>query len=323
MKIFLAGENYKEKIIRKFADEAIFSGGGGFPDEVNNENLFGKSTYNTEIPKRATNGDYPIRWGMFDEVNNENIHSRHSSMWGGKAEYYSNAIKQHKPYILESFYYADETTERLLPYFGDFLLDSGAFTFMQNSKKGVAWEEYIERYAAFINRNNIEKFFELDIDSIVGYDKVLEYRKHLERLTNKPVIPVWHISRGIDNFYKMCDEYSYVALGGIVGERRSGTKYKQYHAAFPHFINEAHKRNAKIHGLGYTDLNGLTVNHFDSVDSTAWTTGNRFGFVYQFNGKTMIKHDVPKGKRLADSRKVALINYTEWIKFQKYAEKHL
>lgn len=57
---------------------------------------------------------------------------------GGKAEYYSNAIKQHKPYILESFYYADETTERLLPYFGDFLLDSGAFTFMQNSKKGVA-----------------------------------------------------------------------------------------------------------------------------------------------------------------------------------------
>lgn len=57
--------------------------GGGFPDEVNNENLFSKSTYNTEIPRRATNGDYPIRGGMFDEVNNENIHSRHSSMWGG------------------------------------------------------------------------------------------------------------------------------------------------------------------------------------------------------------------------------------------------
>ena len=79
---------------------------------------------------------------------------------GGKAEYYANAIKKHKPFILESFYYADETTEKLLPYFGDFLLDSGAFTFMSSSKTYVVWEDYIERYADFINRNKVEKFFE-------------------------------------------------------------------------------------------------------------------------------------------------------------------
>lgn len=252
--------------------------------------------------------------------NDMKLHLAGTGLW----KYCENEFKKTKPYILESFYYADDDKiEKYIHLFGDFLLDSGAFTFMQSSKKAVKWEEYIERYADFINRNNIQKYFELDIDSVVGYDKVLEYRKRLERLTNKPVIPVWHISRGIDNFYKMCDEYSYVALGGIVGEKRGGTKYEQYHKAFPHFISEAHKRNAKIHGLGYTDLKGLTKYHFDSVDSTAWTTGNRFGFVYQFNGKTMIKHDVPKGKRLADSRKVALINYTEWIKFQKYAEKYL
>lgn len=256
--------------------------------------------------------------GIPDKIN-ENIHSRHSSMWGGKAEYYNNAIKQHKPYILESFYYADETTEKLLPFFGDFLLDSGAFTFLQNSKKAVNWEEYIEKYANFINRNSIDKFFELDIDSIAGYDKVLEYRKRLEKLTNKKVIPVWHKSRGIDDFKKMCDEYPYVAIGGIVAKE---IKPEQY-AAFPMMINEAHKRKAKIHGLGFTSLEWLPKCHFDSVDSTAWTTGNRFGFVYQFNGRTMIKHDVPKGKRLADSRKVAEINYLEWIKFQKWAVKHL
>ena len=88
-------------------------------------------------------------------------------------------------------------------------------------------------------------------------------------------------------------------------------------------ISEAHKRGAKVHGLGFTALEYLSKCHFDSVDSTAWTTGNRFGFVYRFDGRTMKKHDCPKGKRLADSRKVALINYTEWIKFQKYAEKTL
>lgn len=238
---------------------------------------------------------------------------------GGQADYYRNAIKKHRPYILESFYYADETTEKLLPYFGDFMLDSGAFTFMQNSKRSVPWEEYIDRYADFINRNKIDKFFELDIDSVVGYDKVLEYRKRLEKQTSKQCIPVWHKSRGIEVFKKMCIDYDYVAIGGIVARE---IKPEQY-SAFPVMIKEAHKRGAKIHGLGFTALDWLFKCPFDSVDSTAWTTGNRFGFIYRFNGKTMEKIQCPKGKRLADSRKVAEINYTEWIKFQKYAEKYL
>lgn len=232
---------------------------------------------------------------------------------------FDKAIKTHKPYILESFYYADADTERLLPLFGDFMLDSGAFTFMQNSKIVVKWDEYIERYCDFINRNKIQKFFELDIDSAVGYEQVKEYRAKIERLTGKQVIPVWHKSRGIEDFKSMCDEYSYVAIGGVVTKE---IKPEQY-GVFPTMIAEAHRRKAKIHGLGFTSLNWLTKCHFDSVDSTAWTTGNRFGYVYQFNGKTMVKHDCPKGKRLSDSRKVALINYTEWIKFQKYAERNL
>lgn len=225
----------------------------------------------------------------------------------------------HHPYILESFFYADKDTERLLPFFGDFLLDSGAFTFMQNNKTHVKWEEYIERYADFINRNRIGKFFELDIDSVVGYEKVKEYRKRLERLTDRQCIPVWHKSRGIEEYKRMCDEYEYASIGGIVAREIKPDQYK----AFPSMISEAHKRGCKMHGLGFTNLALLPKIHFDSVDSTAWTTGNRFGFIYQFNGKTMVKHDAPKGKRLGDSRKVALNNYTEWIKFQKYAEENL
>lgn len=262
--------------------------------------------------------------GGFSSVN-ENISSgcdtvqREEKYRGG----FDKVIREHKPFILESFYYADADTERLMPLFGDFLLDSGAFTFMQNNKTHVVWEEYIERYADFINRNNVQKFFELDIDSVVGYPKVLEYRARLERLTGKQCIPVWHPSRGKDEFLRMCEEYSYVALGGIVGAGKNSEAYKKYHAAFPWFISNAHRRNARIHGLGFTALSLLKKYHFDSVDSTAWTTGNRFGFVYHFNGNTMTKHDVPKGKRLADSRKIALINYTEWIKYQKWAVNNL
>lgn len=179
--------------------------------------------------------------------------------------------------------------------------------------------EYIKKYADFINRNNIENFFELDIDSVVGYKKVLEYRKLLEELTNKKCIPVWHKSRGINEFYKMCDKYDYVAIGGIVSKEITKGQYKY----FSKLISEAHKRSAKIHGLGFTSLTNLEKYHFDSVDSTSWTLGNRIGAVYKFNGKTMKRFDPPKGKRLVNAKTISLFNYMEWVKFQKYAEANL
>lgn len=234
-------------------------------------------------------------------------------------------LKIHKPYMLESFFYCDEETERLIPYFGDFILDSGAFTFCGTGKFDKSkFDEYIEKYADFIKRNKVEKFFELDVDSIMGYEKVLEYRERLERLTGKQPIPVWHISRGKEEFIRHCDEYPYVALGGYVAAiKSSDPRQKAYVRSYPWFINEAHKRGAKIHGLGYTSLQGLTMHHFDSVDSTAWTTGNRFGYIYQFDGRTIRKYDAPKGKRIGDPKKAALINFMEWIKFQQYAETHM
>ena len=236
-----------------------------------------------------------------------------------------NCLSYCRPFILESFYYIDEKFEKRIPMFGDFLLDSGAFTFCGTGGFHESqFEEYIERYADFINRNHVNKFFELDVDSITGYEKVLGYRKKLERLTNRQPIPVWHISRGKDEFIRHCDEYPYVALGGYVAAiKASDPRQKAYVKAYPWFISEAHKRRAKIHGLGFTSLEGLTKYHFDSVDSTSWTTGNRFGYLYYFDGQTMQKKVAPKGHRLGDSRTAALNNFTEWIKFQKYAETHL
>lgn len=232
---------------------------------------------------------------------------------------FSGEKRMFRPFILESFYYVDEDTEKLLPYYGDFFLDSGAFTFMQNCKSTVNWEDYIERYSDFINRNKIEKFFELDIDSVVGYPQVLKFRDKLENLTGKKCIPVWHRSRGIQDFKDMCDAYPYVAIGGIVAGEIKSDQYGK----FPAMIREAHKRGAKIHGLGFTSLDWLKKCHFDSVDSTSWTTGNRFGFAWQFDGKTMVKKNIPHGKKIADPRKLAINNYCEWVRFQEWAVTHL
>lgn len=226
----------------------------------------------------------------------------------------------HNIAILESFYYADEFTEKMIPFFGKFLLDSGAFTFMTSQKNhSIKWDDYVERYADFINRNKVDLFFELDIDSIVGIKEVERLRGKLERLTGKHPIPVWHKSRGKDYFLRMCDKYKYVSIGGIVSKEFSHDEHKY----FPWFINTAHSKGAKIHGLGYTNLKGLTKYHFDSVDSTSWTTGNRFGSVYHFNGRTMIKINKSEDERMTNVRELALHNFNQWVKFQKYAKEHL
>ena len=120
----------------------------------------------------------------------------------------------------------------------------------------------------------------------------------------------------------MCDEYGYIAVGGLVGAGGAGVSAysKEVSKFFPWFVNEAHKRGAKIHALGYTSIEGLKKYHFDSVDSTSWTAGNRFGFIYRFTGDDLQKIHREQGQRLALVNKTVRNNFTEWKKFQQYAD---
>ncbi len=231
------------------------------------------------------------------------------------------AIKTESLNILESYFYlrSKEWMFPLIKEFKNFLLDSGAFTFMNQSKNHeIDWDEYIEEYATFINKLDIDLFFELDIDALVGIKEVERLRTKLERLTGKKSIPVWHVSRGHDYWLKMIREYDYVAIGGIVTKE---IRPKQY-PIFTQLIKEAHIENCKVHGLGFTNLKGLEKYRFDSVDSTSWLSGNRFGAVYKFNGRTMIKVDKKEGQRVKNYE-TAMNNFVEWVKFSQYAEKYL
>lgn len=97
------------------------------------------------------------------------------------------------------------------------LIDSGAHSFQKGKK--VNWVEYTYKYAEFIkkfDKPNVLGYFEMDVDNVIGYDKVLELRKILESVSNK-IIPVWHKNRGVDNFKEMCQKYSgkIVAITGL------------------------------------------------------------------------------------------------------------
>lgn len=241
-----------------------------------------------------------------------------AGIWGGNKQDEIRCKKKLKPRILESFYYISDETKAMIPYYKDFLLDSGAFTFMQNTKTKINWNEYVERYAMFIKENNIKHFFELDIDNIVGIKEVERLRKKLEHLTGKKCIPVWHKSRGLEYWKTMCKEYDYIAIGGIVTKEIKATEYD----IFIPLLKIAKENNCKVHGLGFTRIPLLKKYHFYSVDSTAWTAGNRFGHIYKFQNGEMLKIDKPKGTRVK-SQITAVNNFTEWVKFSEWAEKHL
>ena len=216
---------------------------------------------------------------------------------------------------LESFYYIAKKDIPFISKYNDFLLDSGAFTFMSNAKGKINWDEYIERYAEFINKHDIKHFFELDIDVLVRTNEVERLRAKLERLTNKKSIPVWHKFRGKEYWLKMVKGYDYVAIGGIVTKEIKPSEYKY----FTWLLNEAKKENCKVHGLGFTNLKGLNKYPFYSVDSTTWANANRYGEVHFFDGKTIQKRKTKDGKRIRPD-KATLNNFNEWIKFSKYME---
>lgn len=218
--------------------------------------------------------------------------------------------------MLESFYYIQPWQTELIPYLKSFMLDSGAFTFAYGSKEQVDLDSYLTRYIDYIKRNDVNLFFELDVDKLVGYQRVLEYREHLERETGKRSIPVWHISRGKDEWLKMVREYDYVALGGLAAK-----EFSNQERYIPWFTRTAHENGCKVHGLGYTKLPYIPYMGFDSVDSSTWLAGNRGGFIYRYNhdGCRMAKVQVPKGKRL-DGRMAARHNFMQWVELAEYLE---
>ncbi len=253
----------------------------------------------------------------------EGINAMKIFLAGTNSRPYIHTEQEQNICVLESFYYMQDWMKPYIRKHWDFLLDSGAFTFMGNNDTNtIDWNAYLTKYIDFINEMDIDHFLELDIDSVVGIKKVEELRARLEKETGKKSIPVWHPSRSLNYYHKMVEDYDYVALS-LSGKytsrwiRNSGGLN-----VISKLLDIAKKQNCKVHGLGYTKLNHLPKLKFHSVDSTAWIYGNRGGYLYQFNGKSIDKINNPKGKRLK-SRAVAIHNFKEWVKFQKYAINNL
>lgn len=210
---------------------------------------------------------------------------------------------------LMSYYYIQKNKYDLACYIRDhsegILIDSGAHSFQFGTK--VNFLEYTQRYAEFIkkfDRPNVLGYFEMDIENVIGYDKVKELRKILERVSDK-IIPVWHPQRGIADYEQMCKDYSgkIVAIGGF-----RGTDIKD--EQFIMFLKVARKYNCKVHCLGMTRTNVLDKVPFDFVDSSSWTQQGIFGKI----GKRSVTKAFSKSSRNI----IWLENYKLGVAMQKH-----
>lgn len=201
-----------------------------------------------------------------------------------------NEIIPKYKYILCSYYYLKQDIFEIILNKSELVMvDSGAHSFQKGKK--VNWVEYTKKYAEFIkkfDRPNVIGYFEMDVDNIIGYDKVLELRKILESVSNK-IILVWHKNRGIEEFKKMCQNYSgkIIAITGFKNEDIQDHQYLM-------FLKYAKKYNCKVHCLGMTRKKVLDKVPFDYVDSSSWKQSGIYG---RIDGKGKVTKKFSKEKR--------------------------
>lgn len=228
-------------------------------------------------------------------------------------------------YTLLSFYYANNKTKAYIPKCKDLMIDSGAFTFMGKHKDGSGnFDEFIDDYIRFINEFKIDKFMELDVDMVKGLPYVERVRNKIERETGRKCIPVWHVTRGMQYYKDLCKEYDYIAIGGIGSDPAINEILPVDFPKLKPLVDYAHCHGTKVHGLGFTSMKYLPYIHFDSVDSSTWTSGGRFGQLHFFDsksGRINLENLKKENKRLS-YRKASVHNVQEWIKFINYADRN-
>lgn len=224
---------------------------------------------------------------------------------------------------LQSYFYARKDDERaVIPRYRSYMLDSGAFTFImakqQNKKELLKMniDDFTKDYCDYIVENNIDDFFEMDVDIVYGYKKVLQLRDLIMERTGKKPIPVFHAKRGKEEWMRHLEDFPHVALA-VGGKDTSFTDWK----TFQWFARSAIEASVKCHGLGITGMTVLENVSFTSVDSSSWTAGNRFGEYFHFDAasqKILSKKD--KRGRIHNHDALARHNFIQWIKFANCVE---
>ncbi len=196
-----------------------------------------------------------------------------------------------------------------------FMLDSGAFTYRQKVEAG--WDEdpdkYFDSYFNFCDRHHelFDVIAEFDIDGLTDEVTVQTVDGWTERMLARPwrqkVMPVYHGNRGP---YWLRD-WLLDTRSPLVG---MGSELKIVGPV----IAQAHHFGKFIHGFAQTRINtDLKFTPYDSVDSSSWLRGDRFGntFIFRNNRFITLDHHHKKDRAIYRTHFEAL--GLEWAKMRK------
>lgn len=177
---------------------------------------------------------------------------------------------------------------------GIITIDSGAHSFFgftgqsvvntNNNKKGEMPDpqEYFDRYLAWIEANyeNADYFVELDLQDIVGTEKIWEWREQYKKSkVFDKIITVHHSSDDHKHFTDLLKytESKYIGLEGLRGG--------EIKLPYMKCLKEAYDAKVKVHGFALTNQKITSKYPFYSVDSSSWTAVNRYGVVFRWDKK--------------------------------------
>ena len=179
------------------------------------------------------------------------------------------------------------------------ILDSGAYTYSQQSLTHDLPEPrlFFKRYQQYIRDYGelFDQIFELDIDGTEGIDvdsdQVASWTSRLlDEFPDLKIVPVYHSWRGVEEWDQYLEDPR--IKGMAIG--RSPPLDGQIGV----YLDRAHQRGITVHGLAFTKYNtSLKYLPFDSVDSSSWSTGQRYGnFHYYNNGNILNLTVANRGK---------------------------
>ena len=197
-----------------------------------------------------------------------------------------------------------------------YMLDSGAYTFIMSQRKvKIDIDSFTDEYIDFVKAKQVDHFFEMDVDSVFGYDKVKQLRNRIESQVGRPTIPVFHMNRGLEDWKAMCRDYDYISIG-VAGKDFALNDARAFNA----FVESAAEFGTKVHGLGISGNRAVQHVRFYSIDSSSWTTGNQFKFLWHFDGRSIRTQRPPAKSKIANQELLARYNFREWLKFATYLE---
>lgn len=153
---------------------------------------------------------------------------------------------------------------------GKLMLDSGAFS---------AWRQHtsidVDAYIEFCLQHH--KYY----DAVIALDVVNKPRTSFDNFKRMQkagldVVPVYHIDEPLSFLYKLCDECSYVGIGGIAWVYRK-TKHIFLRKVFNDFPDPS---KIGFHGFGINDIDIMTTYPWKTVDATSAHRRARVGLIY-------------------------------------------